>query len=300
MNYFANIGFCLILALILPSCKPLATSSPSTFPLPSTKIAYTEPELEYRLFAQFDVFWCDPDYYPIGSPGGEQANAISQFPTIQSNDTEFTAILNYLGLDRKSSYTDQEKLLIYRQHKKLTFAVQMTLSGDVYDFSLRVCEGQGFRYEGIITQSGDITITTQVVSFNTCPICLTKGTLIDTPLGWIAVEKLHIGMLVWTQDESGNRVAVSIERTVSNKVPDDFQVVKITLQDGRSVTTSPGHPSALMKALGDYVVGDTLDGSLVVNVQRDPYAGDSTFDILPAGGTGLYWANGIELLSTLA
>jgi hypothetical protein len=31
-----------------------------------------------------------------------------------------------------------------------------------------------------------------------------------------------------------------------------------------------------------------------------PYAGDRTYDLLPAGPTGAYWANGILLSSTLA
>ena len=294
------IGFFLILTLLLPSCTQVNTSIPSSSsPLPTTTNIYSEPELEYRLFDQFDVFWCDPDYYPIASPGGEQANAIAQFPAIQSNDAEFSAILNYLDLDRKTNYTDEEKLLIYRQHKKLTFAVQMTASGNVYDFSLRVGTGQGFRYEGNITLSGKITVTNQAVSFNTCPICLTKGTLIDTPIGSVPVENLCVGMTVWTLDSSGKRVAVSITRIVSTGVPENFEIVTITLQDGRWVSASPGHPSAAKKALGDYKINDMLDGSVVIGVQLHQYNGEYTFDILPGGGTGVYWANDIELLSTL-
>jgi hypothetical protein len=30
-----------------------------------------------------------------------------------------------------------------------------------------------------------------------------------------------------------------------------------------------------------------------------PYTGEYTYDILPAGETGIYWANGIPLKSTL-
>jgi hypothetical protein len=46
-------------------------------------------------------------------------------------------------------------------------------------------------------------------------------------------------------------------------------------------------------------VGDTLDGGTVVSVTAVPFDG-LTFDILPDGGSGFYWANGILLKSTLA
>jgi hypothetical protein len=42
-----------------------------------------------------------------------------------------------------------------------------------------------------------------------------------------------------------------------------------------------------------------LDGSSVVLAQRVRYAGQATFDILPSGTTGTYWANGVLLQSTL-
>jgi len=291
------IFFALALFALLAACQPQATATTTT--PTKTAVTYSLPELEYRLFAQYDVFWCDPDFYPVARPGVEQANAVAQFPPIQSNETEFSAILNYLSLDRKDSYTDEEKLLIYRQHKKLAFAVQMNASGDAYDFILRVGDGQGWRYEGTITSSGKITINTQVVSFNTCPICLAKGTLIDTPSGMVPVEQLRQGMLVWTLDGSGKRVAASIIQTVATPVPQSFMVVKITLEDGRKISASQGHPSAERKALGDYRVGDILDGSRVVATERVDYSGGATYDILPAVGAGLYWANGILLMTTL-
>jgi hypothetical protein len=162
-----------------------------------------------------------------------------------------------------------------------------------------VGEGQGWRYDGSITAAGKVTITDQVVSFNTCPICLTKGTLIDTPYGFTSVEQLRQGMLVWTIDQSGKRVAAQVLKTVATPVPQDFRVVRITLEDGRTVSASPGHPTAERKALGDYKIGDTIDGSKVVATELEVYSGGSTYDILPAGGTGLYLANGILLMSTL-
>jgi hypothetical protein len=293
--------------MLMAACSPQATTAVTTSttttipPAPTTTaVTYTVPDLEYRLFAQYDPFWCDPDFYPVARPGSELGYAVDQFPAIQANTDEFSAILKYLSLDGKTSYSDDEKLLIYRQHKKLTYGAQIAPSGNVYSFSLRVGAGQGWRYEGTITPAGDITITSKVVSFNTCPICLTKGTMIDTPSGPVPVEQLRRGTIVWTIDATGSRVAMPVILTAATPVPPSFMVVQITLEDGRTVSASPGHPSAAKKAIGDYRVGDILDGSPVVAAGLVMYSEGSTYDILPGGGTGLYWANGILLLSTLA
>ena len=50
---------------------------------------------------------------------------------------------------------------------------------------------------------------------------------------------------------------------------------------------------------GDLRVGDQLDGSTITKWELVPYAGGRTYDLLPAGATGFYWANGIVLSSTL-
>lgn len=260
---------------------------------------YSLPELKYLLLASFDdVFWCDPDLYPIGRPGQEEQNALEQFPVISANEAEFSAILKHLGLPTKSEYTDEEKLLIYREHKKLTYQVEMTPSGGVYQFTLRVREGQGERIEGTVTPSGDIKVSKREPSFNTCPICLAEGTVIDTPGGPVPVEQLHEGMAVWTIDDSGNRATGFVVKTVVTPVPSSFQVVRVTLSDGRAVTASSGHPTDEERVLGDYRVGDTLDGAVVTAVQHLDYEG-VTYDLLPSGGTGLYWANGVLLRSTV-
>ncbi|MFH1382918.1 MAG: Hint domain-containing protein [Chloroflexota bacterium] len=264
-------------------------------------VVYSQPELEYRLIANFgDVFYCDPDYYPVAREGQEEKNALEQFPAISANTTEFSAILAHLGLPDKTDYTDQEKLSIYREHKKLTLAAQMTAAGDVYNFTLRVGEGQGERIEGTISTSGVIRVTKREPSFNTCPICLAAGTLIDTPDGPVSVEQLRQGMAVWTVDASSERVVATVIETVMTSVPPSFQLVKIQLSDGRTVTASSGHPTAEGLALGSYQVGKTLDGAQVESVEQIAYDNVATYDLLPSGETGLYWANGILLKSTLA
>lgn len=268
-------------------------------PSPPPPAEYSLPELKYLVLGSFeDVFWCDPDFYPIGRPGGEEQSALEQFPDIRANEAEFSAILQHLGLPKKTEYTDDEKLLIYREHKKLTYQLEITASGDVYQFTLRVKEGQGERMEGTITPSGNIKVLKREPSFNTCPICLAEGTLIETPGRSVPVELLREGMVVWTSDDAGNRVAGMVLKTAATPVPTSFQVTKVTLSDGRAVTASPGHPTAGERALGNYQVGDTLAGAVVTAVEHLDYNG-VTYDLLPSGGTGLYWANGILLKSTI-
>ena len=286
-------------AIILASSLLWISAACKTGPT-TTPVNYSQYQLAYQLFTKYpDYFWCDPDIYPIAREGQEQQNALDQFATIRAKASEFSAILTHLGLPDQSDYTDQEKLAIYREHKKLTDAIQMAPSGDGYSFSLRTGQTQGKLIEGTISTAGNIKVTSQKTSFNTCPICLTKGTLIDTPTGAVPVEQLRVGMLVWTLDAGGKRVATQVLTTASSRVPSGFLAVRITLSDGRTVTASPGHPTAWGQALVDLKAGDTLDGAVIIKVKRVPYQG-TTYDILPAGDSGVYWANGVLLKSTLA
>ena len=53
------------------------------------------------------------------------------------------------------------------------------------------------------------------------------------------------------------------------------------------------------RTVGDIVAGDGYDGAIAISVERVAYTGGATFDVLPAGATGMYWANGVLLASTL-
>ena len=263
-------------------------------------VTYSVPELKYILLGNFDnVFYVDSDYYPIAREGQEEQNALEQYAEIKADGAEFSAIINHLELPAKGEYSPEEKLLIYREHKKLTRGVQLIASGDKYSFTLRVEEGQGELIEGTITISGEIKVLKREDSFNTYPICLAKGTYIETSLGLVLVELVHKGMLVWTVDNLGDRVLAPVIKTTNTPVPSSFRVVKVELSDTRTITASQNHPTADNKALGNYVVGDTLDGAQVTSIEYLPYTENATYDILPDGSTGLYWANGILLKSTL-
>ncbi|MBI4267899.1 MAG: Hint domain-containing protein [Chloroflexi bacterium] len=262
-------------------------------------VEYSLPELKYRVIANFnDVFWTDPDFYPVAREGQEQLNAREQFPAIKADQAEFSAILKQLGLPDKAEYSDKEKLEIYRQHKLLTLGVQLTTAGNIYNFVIRVGEEQGERIEGTITKDGKIRITKREPSFNTRPICLSAGTMIDTPTGTVPVEQVRSGMTVWTADREGKQIPALVVRTLSTPVPIAFRIIRVTLSDGRSVTASPGHPTPDGRALVDYRFGDTLDGAIITATEFLDYDG-FTYDLLPAGETGLYRTNGILLKSTL-
>jgi hypothetical protein len=246
-----------------------------------------------------DIFFCDPDYYPVARDD-ELELARQRFPEIQANSEEFDAILAHNNLVGTSIFTDGMKLLIYQEHKKLA-AIQFELAGDSYQFQLQVAkaEGEGILIAGLIDGQGSITVLNRTPSYATCPICLAAGTLIDTPAGPIAVQDLRLGMLVWTMDTAGERVVQPLIRIGKTVVPANHRVVHLVLGDGRELWVSPGHPTAEGPTVGQLQVGEAYAGGIILSADRVRYTGSATYDLLPGGETGLYWANGILLASTL-
>ncbi len=299
--------FLIIFLAFTSACSSVTSTVISTSPGTSTRpvtstppLVYSAYELDYKLLAAYpDYFWCDSDFYPVARQGQEQANALAQFAAIQADGAEFSAILKQTGFPTQAAYTDEQKLTIYREHKKLTRALTLTPEGDHYTFTIRTGQGQGKSVEGTISAAGSIKVLKETVSFNTCPICLTRGTLISTPSGQVPVETLQPGRMVWSIDSSGSRIAVSILKTSQTAVSLKYLVVKVTLEDGRNITASAGHPSTQGRPLGDYRIGEMLDGGLISEINFLDYAGQATFDLLPAGPTGWYYANDILLGSTL-
>ena len=284
----------------IPTAGPLPTSEPPTAipPLPSSRLSPTE--LKYKVLDQFpNFFFCDPDFYPVARDD-EMSLALARFSEIQAIPEEFQAILNHNGLSGVATFTDDQKLQIYRDYKKLN-AVYFELVGDKYQFQIQTRSegGQGAIITGTINGNGSIAIQKQEPSFPTCPICLAVGTLIDTPRGASAVEDLHVGDSVWTMNEWGQRVAGKILKLGSVRVPATHQVIHIRLSDGRELWASSGHPTADGRILGNLKVGDFLDQAQIILAERVHYQGSSTYDLLPSGETGFYWANGILMGSTL-
>ena len=264
--------------------------------------------LKYRLINQLAggsskaIQYCDPDSYPVARVGAEQTQAPQQFPAIQQDQATFQAILTQLNLAGTTNFTPEQQILIYREYKILR-AINLQPAGDHYTFQIVYQTSSGnFQVSGTIGADGNITAPApQPVPGKgiNCPICLVAGTLIDTPSGQVAVKDLQIGMSVWTLDKHGNRQAALILKTAHVAVPFGHVVVHLRLSDGRELWASPPHPTADGRPIGSLQIGDSVDGATVISVEQVSYPDDSTYDILPAGDTGVYWANGVLLKSTL-
>ena len=283
---------------------PPTAALPTPTPLPASPGELSISELKYRLLAEFpDIFFCDRDFYPLPL-GDEMELALQRFAELQANPEEFDAILAHNDLAGLGKFSDEQKLLIYREHKQLA-AIRFEPTASGYQFQLQVAKTgggaklSGERISGLIDSQGAITVQERKATIATCPICLAAGTLIDTPSGPLPVESLRPGTVVWTLDRAGVRVAQPLLRTGSTPVPDTHQVVHLVLDDGRQLWVSPGHPTADGRRVGQIQVGGALDGAAVLSAERVTYSGYATYDLLPAGETGFYWANGILIASTL-
>jgi hypothetical protein len=287
-------------ALPSNSLTPVLEEPPTPTPIPTLPGGLGPTELKYRVLDQFPhFFFCDPDYYPI-QQGDELELARQRFPELQANAEIFNTILAHNSLFGLTTFTDEQKLLIYREYKKLA-AIPFELTNSGYQFQIQVAEseGQGEFVIGLIDGQGVITVQETTAGIAACPICLAAGARISTPTGSVPVQSLRPGMLVWTMDRTGARVALPLVRVTKTGVPAGHQVVHLLLDDGRQLWLSPGHPTADGRSAGQLQPGHSLDGAVVLSAGLIPYAGAATYDLLPAGETGYYWANGILIASTL-
>jgi Hint domain len=298
-------------ALFVGACvsggSPSAAVSPAASGVPgpsgSAGGSPAEAELKYRIIdALGHLAFCDPDAFPVRRDDeGELAR--QHLAEIRADTTTFAAIAAHLGLDpAAATYTADQQLAIYAAWKELR-VLQLNRDGDRYRFDVVIGPDANVAYThivGAITSAGAIDVQQRAPGVPpACPICLARGTLIDTPDGAVAVEALRPGMAVWTADRSGRRLPGVVLRVGSAAVPPSHRVVNLVLADGRSLTVSPGHPLPDGRRLGDLRPGDKLDGSVVVRADLLPYDQSSTYDLLPTGGTGFYWAGGILVASTL-
>jgi hypothetical protein len=272
----------------LPSATPSATG------------VLAQAQLKYRLVDQFGgLLFCDPDYYPVAR-ADEGALAHERVPEIRSDATTFSAILAHLGIATSTSYTSDQELAIYRDWKMLNAIRFEQVAGGFHFTATFGSPQQASRVDGTVDQSGNVTVASRTASGQPpCPICLARGTKIATPTGNVAVEALKVGDIVWTEDATGARVARPLSKIGSTPVPATHVVARLSLSDGRAVDVSLGHPTADGRVVGDLRAGDAYDGAIVVSAEQEPYAGGATFDILPEGATGAYWANRVLLGSTL-
>jgi len=259
-------------------------------------------ELKYRVMdAGGRISFCDPDFYPVAR-ADETAQARAKIGDIQQDAETYAAITKRAGPDA---------LAVYREWKALN-ALRLTAVGATWTFSYRATanaspmatpdpKGSGGRQiEGSVDAFGKVDITRRADAGPVnCPICLALGTRIATPTGEVAVQDLRVGDVVWTQAARGERVAAPLVAVGTTPVPETHEVVRLVLADGRAVLVSPGHPTADGRPVGALRAGDVLDGATIASAERVAYTAGFTFDVLPAGASGAYWANGVLLGSTL-
>jgi Hint domain len=260
------------------------------------------PELRYRILERFrEAFFCDPDAFPVGlSPVLARKRGLEIFPEIEQDKETFRAILHHLGVGETGTLSDEQKLLVYGEFKRLRGAVHLEGSNDPFRFNVGLKEKTGdTSVQGLVDRHGTITILKRESTFLTCPLCLAAGTRIDTPDGWIPVQNVKSGDKVWTLDATGHRACVPVLKTSATPLSFPHRVVHLILGDGRELWASPGHPTADGRTIGQLEANGTYDGSPITSAELIPYQEHQVYDLLPAGNTGFYWANGILVASTL-
>jgi hypothetical protein len=266
----------------------------------------TVPELKYRLIDQVGgPLYCGPPVVREPTP----AEAAQEVAALKASDPQtYAAIVRHLQDNYQGpNYIDRAQLAfddrtILQQADRLDH-LPLAAQGQAYTFDYVASRSTPEHVNGRIDSKGEITLRRHdPVSFpgpGGCPICLAAQDWIATPAGRIPVTELHAGMTVWSLDGQGRRVAVAVLRVAHTPAPLGHRVVRLRLEDGRQVEVSPGHPTIDGRTVGTLRAGDRFDGSLVASADLVAYAGD-TWDLLPAGATHAYWADGILLGSTLA
>jgi hypothetical protein len=261
-------------------------------------------ELKLALIDGFGPLWyCDPDLYPIERQD-EMDAARERWAEVVADTEAFEAIAAKLNLDPGADLTDAQTLDVYRAWKVLNAIALDPVGNDTYRFDYlaqpRAGATEGTRTAGTISATGEVTVEQQAAAGEPiCPICLSRGTLIEAPGGPLPVEGLRIGDPVWTLDEHGQRVRGTVIAVGSTAAPAGHRVVRLVLADGRTVTASPGHPLGDGRRLGDLRAGDAVDGSIVVSASLVAYDDARTYDLVVSGPTGIYLVDGIPMGSTL-
>ena len=164
------------------------------------------------------------------------------------------------------------------------------------------CDGSAPLVITTINYPYSITVTTGkpgVAKPGGCPICLSADSMIGTPEGSVNVQDIRNGMTVWTTSSDGGIIKEKVIKTSRVFVGKSHQVIDLQMTDGRELWASPNHPTYDGRTVADLKPGEKYDGATVKSSKVVPYKYDYTYDLLPDGPTGNYFANGILVGSTL-
>jgi hypothetical protein len=252
------------------------------------------PELKYRVIEQVgSPYVCGP---PVVAQDYEVQQAMADFPAIKADAETYRVILGHAhpaGDESSPAY----QVAVWREWRKLQALVLSPDGSGAYDFSVRTATAT---VTGSVDSSGKVTVKSSQPGRPNCPICLAATALIDTPSGPVRVTQLKLGDSVWTAAADGTRREASVTALGSVAFPFGHDAIRVDLSDGRSVTASSGHPTADGRTLGMLRAGDHLDGATVIAAAPVRLDDGATYDLLPSGPTGRYWADGVLLGSTLA
>lgn len=127
--------------------------------------------------------------------------------------------------------------------------------------------------------------------------CLPGDVHIATPAGERLLRDIEPGDTVWTQSTDGKRRATTVRETVRVPAPAGHRALEIELADGRIVHASPTHPAVDGTPLQQLKVGDLLDGSRIVRIQKGKPL-PATYDLRTRDGE-IYWADDVPLRTTI-
>ncbi len=132
-----------------------------------------------------------------------------------------------------------------------------------------------------------------------CPMCVCADpdTAVATPDGERRIADIAVGDLVYSIE--GESIVVVPVRRVQRTPVGDHQVVRIDLETGRTLEISARHPTAEGGSIGELRAGQLLDGVTVTAVETIAYEHEFTYDILPGSESGVYFASGVAIGSTL-
>jgi hypothetical protein len=256
-------------------------------------------QLRYVLLDHYrDFAYCDPDLYPVAR-GDEQSHADEWWANTDHGLPEASTILAHLGY--REPLSAQQRLTGYQDHKKLNVIVMRAVSGG-YEYQLSTSKARDQpdqTVDGVVTADGKVHERSRRNRPGGCPICLDPETRIATPGGDMPATDVRPGDLVWTVDGDGHRVAAPVRQVVRRQTPGPHLLLRLALSDGRALVAAGAHPAADGTALQQLRPGQRYDGATIAALGWVPSTAPVTVDILPAGPTGNYWANGILVGSTL-